>query len=100
MTSPFLPEQSGHEVFEELAAGWVLHSLEPDDEARFTAHMQNCPPCQHAVAAYTGALSEIAQSGPGAAPPARLGERIHDEVALDLRTPARRRPDVAAEIAE
>ncbi len=81
------PEPSGHDDYEELAAGWALHALEPDDEARFAAHLPGCTTCQDAIAGYEEAVTELAYLSPAAEPPARLGERIHAEVARDL--PAR-----------
>ncbi|HEU5034780.1 MAG TPA: anti-sigma factor [Mycobacteriales bacterium] len=60
MTTPASP----HEHWEELAAGFALHALEPDEEIAFRDHLSGCTRCQqvlddHAfVAAQLGALAE------------------------------------------
>ncbi|MCW2505571.1 MAG: putative transrane anti-sigma factor [Actinomycetia bacterium] len=83
MSTPHQPEH-GHEVYEELAAGWILHSLDEAEEREFQRHLDACPACQAAVADYAAALAEMAVAVPSVDPPARLGERIRAEVALDL----------------
>ncbi|MDQ1694737.1 MAG: hypothetical protein QOJ03_90 [Frankiaceae bacterium] len=53
-----------HEPWEELAAGYALHALEPDEEMTFSAHLETCARCrevldEHAlVAAQLGALAQ------------------------------------------
>jgi len=84
MNSRNLPEPAGHEVYAELAAGWALHALEPDDEKHFAAHLDTCPACQSAIADYSGALAELSFLSPAVEPPARLGGRIRAEVAREL----------------
>lgn len=55
---------SRHEQWEELAAGYALHALEPDEELLFTAHLQDCSTCRATVgendfiAAQLGTLAE------------------------------------------
>ena len=34
----------------ELAVGWALHALEPEEEARVAAHLPQCPECRERVA--------------------------------------------------
>ena len=34
-----------HSELEELAAGYVLGALEPDDEHAFQRHLEGCPTC-------------------------------------------------------
>jgi hypothetical protein len=65
-----------HQQFEELAAGWALHALEPVDEARFTAHLPTCAQCQQMVADLTDTLTEVAYAAPESAPPPQLRDRI------------------------
>jgi anti-sigma-K factor RskA len=54
---------SGHEFWEEQAAGYALDALEPDERAEFERHLAGCAECrelvdQHAlVAAQLGALA-------------------------------------------
>src|SRR5215207_8616954 len=85
MSRHSLPDPPGHEEFAELAAGWALHALEPDDESRFSAHLLGCSPCQRAVEGYEGALAELSFLAPAVEPPPRLGERIRSEVTRDIR---------------
>jgi anti-sigma-K factor RskA len=53
-----------HETWEELAAGYALHALGPDDERQFLDHLPGCPQCAAAlddyelVGAQLGALAE------------------------------------------
>lgn len=64
------PEAAAHERWDELAAGYALHALEPDEDATFRAHLDGCGRCQqvldeHAfVAAQLGALSEATEVAP------------------------------------
>lgn len=86
MTRHSLPEPTDHEYYAELAAGWALHALEPDDETQFAEHLDVCSACQSAVADYSGALAELSFLSPAVEPPPRLGDRIRTEVARDLAT--------------
>jgi anti-sigma-K factor RskA len=58
------PNGSAHEQWEELAAGYVLDALEPDEEQALLDHLSNCADCrrvvdEHAfVAAQLGQLAE------------------------------------------
>ena len=69
-------EAEAHRDWDELAAGHVLHALEPDEEQRFTDHLGSCERCQrlvdeHAhVAAQLGALAHDDQADDVDAPPA------------------------------
>lgn len=57
-------QPSAHEPWEELAAGYALHALEPDEEGRFLSHLEGCAHCRqtlddHAfVAAQLGSLAD------------------------------------------
>jgi anti-sigma-K factor RskA len=75
-----------HEVFEELAAGHVLHALEPADEQRFLSHAENCPDCARTIAGFREVAAALAETAPPAEPSAGLGERI---LAAALATPGR-----------
>lgn len=54
---------TSHDEWDELAAGYALHALEPDEEQRFTDHLASCAECastlgeHELVAAQLGALS-------------------------------------------
>ena len=39
------PTPHEHDRFDELAVGWALHALEPEDEALFAAHLAGCARC-------------------------------------------------------
>jgi hypothetical protein len=47
VTAPLPASADGHP---ELAVGWVLHVLEPDEEATFAAHLDDCSACRRIVA--------------------------------------------------
>jgi anti-sigma-K factor RskA len=40
---------SDHTEWDELAAGYALNALTPDEESAFTAHLETCEACQAAV---------------------------------------------------
>ena len=54
---------TSHDQWDELAAGYALHALEPDEEQRFTEHLATCADCSamlgdhELVAAQLGTLS-------------------------------------------
>ncbi|HTW20536.1 MAG TPA: anti-sigma factor [Mycobacteriales bacterium] len=54
-----------HRRWEELAAGYALHALDPADEAEFEAHLETCPTCaadlsdHEYVAAQLGSISHF-----------------------------------------
>jgi anti-sigma-K factor RskA len=53
-----------HEFWDELAAGYALHALEPDEEVEFTTHIVDCDRCRamvdehELVAAQLGSLAD------------------------------------------
>jgi anti-sigma-K factor RskA len=57
-----------HEYMEELAAGYALHALTPDEEAEFVDHLQTCSRCaaslddHELVAAQLGAMAHFQES--------------------------------------
>lgn len=61
-----------HEAFEELAVGYALHALEPEDEFSFTQHLAGCRACRDAVDSYTATLGEVARAVPAEEPPPSL----------------------------
>jgi anti-sigma-K factor RskA len=81
MTAP-LPGGPGHdETSEELAVGWALHALEPEDAELFTRHLEGCARCRQVVEETTDVMAELASAAPAAAPPPGLAERLRAEVA-------------------
>lgn len=74
---------SDHGRYDELAAGYALHALEPADERQFRAHFPGCERCEHALAEYTSVTAALADSWPAGIraqipdePGRLLGERI------------------------
>ncbi|WP_222263683.1 anti-sigma factor [Modestobacter marinus] len=65
-----------HREWEELAVGWALHALEPDDEVRFTAHLPGCDRCARTVAGTAGVMAAMAADLPAAEPSGRLRDRL------------------------
>lgn len=83
-----------HEEFDELAAGWALHALDPADEARFREHLETCLVCRRTIDDLTAAASELAYAVPQVDPPPQLRARIRQAVAPQRpsRGPSRRLP--------
>lgn len=90
---------TNHDEWDELAAGYALHALEPDEEQRFTEHLAGCEACtatlgdHELVAAQLGSLaydSEESDEPPawGAIRAAVVGDA---PVSLDERRQARRK---------
>jgi hypothetical protein len=69
-----------HEPFDELAVGWALHALEPEDEAVFGAHLPQCPRCAHTVAETSEVMSALASDLPPAEPSPDLRDRLRTAV--------------------
>ena len=61
-----------HRAFEELAAGYALHSLEPAEELAFAGHLAECPVCQRSVADHEDSLVHLATASAAEPPPALL----------------------------
>ncbi|MFI9389159.1 anti-sigma factor domain-containing protein [Kutzneria sp. NPDC052558] len=69
---------------EELAVGWALRALEPDDEHKLRAHLPECPVCQEIVRSTEQVTALLGGSVPQEDPPARLRQKVLGAVA---RTP-------------
>jgi len=81
-----------HSEYEELAAGYVLGALEPDDERVFQQHLSGCPVCEANVRELEAVAGELAYTAPPVEPPATLWAGIRREI----RPEAARRPAVPA----
>ena len=80
-----------HVEFDELAAGWALYSLEPEDEAHFAAHLPACRRCRASVAQSTSVLADLADALPDDRPPTpQLRDRIRCAITYDLQPPSLR----------
>jgi anti-sigma-K factor RskA len=74
------PGGSDHATFDELAVGWALHSLEPEDEALFSRHLPDCPRCGRTVAETVEVMAALAADLPSAEPSPGLRSRLRDAV--------------------
>jgi anti-sigma-K factor RskA len=81
-----------HSEYEELAAGYVLGALEPDDEHVFQQHLGGCPVCEANVRELEAVVGELAYAVPPIHPPDTLWAGIRREI----RPEAARRPVVPA----
>lgn len=61
-----------HASFEELAGGYALHALEPDEEQVFLAHLAACARCERDVAEHEAMLAQLAYAPEAPEPPASL----------------------------
>jgi hypothetical protein len=69
-----------HRAFDELAVGWALHALEPEDEALFAAHLPDCDGCARTVGETTEVMAAMAADLPLAEPSADVGVRLRAAV--------------------
>ena len=80
-----------HSEFEELAAGYVLGALEPDDEHDFRRHLDGCETCEANVRELEAVVGELAYAAPSVDPPhtlwAGIRRGIEPEAARRAATP-------------
>lgn len=74
------PRHDDHEPYDELAVGWALHALEPEDEALFGAHLPGCPRCTRTVAETSEVMAALAGDLPQAEPSEGLRDRLRAAV--------------------
>jgi anti-sigma-K factor RskA len=87
----------GHdEGFEELAVGWALHALEPEDADAFLPHLSGCARCREIVDETVEVMADLATAAPAAEPPPGLGERLRAEVARTPQDAPGERPEPVA----
>jgi anti-sigma-K factor RskA len=79
-----------HSEYEELAAGYVLGALEPDDEHVFQRHLGGCEACEANVRELEAVAGELAYAVPPVDPPDTLWAGIRREIQPE----AARRPTV------
>ncbi|HEY9473103.1 MAG TPA: sigma factor-like helix-turn-helix DNA-binding protein, partial [Mycobacteriales bacterium] len=65
-----------HESEAGLAAGAVLHALEPDEEQWVGAHLPGCPRCRSLTSTGERVLGMLVAALPGEGPPAELRHRL------------------------
>jgi anti-sigma-K factor RskA len=73
-------EPMSHSEFEELAAGYVLGALEPDDEHDFQRHLDGCETCEATVRELEAVTGELAYAAPPVDPPDTLWAGIRREI--------------------
>jgi anti-sigma-K factor RskA len=76
-----------HSEFEELAAGYVLGALEPDDEHDFQRHLGGCATCEATVRELEAVVGELAYAAPPVDPPDALWAGIRREIQADAVRP-------------
>jgi anti-sigma-K factor RskA len=69
-----------HSEFEQLAAGYVLGALEPDDEHLFQRHLGGCAICEASVHELEDVVGKLAYSVPPVQPPETLWASIRREI--------------------
>jgi anti-sigma-K factor RskA len=82
------PRREDHETFDELAVGWALHALEPEDEAVFAPHLTHCPRCARTVAETSEVMAALATDLPAAEPSEHLRDRLREAVDRTEQLPA------------
>jgi Anti-sigma-K factor rskA len=85
-----------HRGWDELAVGWALHALEPEDESVFAAHLSGCRRCARTVAETAEVMAAMAGDLPQAEPSDGLRERLRAAVEETEQIPPARRPDESA----
>lgn len=65
-----------HSDYEQLAAGFALGALEPDDEQAFQRHLEGCPACKASVRELDELVRTLAYAAPRVSPPASLRAAI------------------------
>ncbi|MEV6236790.1 anti-sigma factor [Lentzea sp. NPDC051838] len=82
---------------EELAVGWAMHSLEPDEEAVVRDHLPGCPTCQRTVRSTQEVLAGIGGAVRQEQPPPRLRARLMEQIEhIPQEVPTQHRPRHAA----
>jgi hypothetical protein len=69
-----------HETYDELAVGWALHALEPEDEALFLLHLPDCARCAQTLAETSEVMAALAADLPPAEPSEELRDRLRAAV--------------------
>jgi len=85
-----------HTDFEQLAAGFVLGALEPDDESAFQRHLEGCSTCEASVRELEAVVGKLAYSATPVEPPPSLRASIRREVAATARPRGARATGAAA----
>jgi anti-sigma-K factor RskA len=74
-----------HSEYEQLAAGYVLGALEPDDEHVFQRHLGGCSECEANVRDLEEVVGTLAYAAPPVDPPETLWASIQREIRPEQR---------------
>jgi hypothetical protein len=77
--------QDQHQTYEQLAVGYALNALEPEDEQEFLLHLPACSSCLRALAEHRETLAHLAYAADPVEPPAELLAAIRAGVAASGR---------------
>ncbi len=80
-----MDQAMSHAEFEQLAAGYVLGALEPDDEHLFQHHLEGCTICESSVRELEEVAGALAYAVPPVEPPAALRTSIRRKVGATAR---------------
>jgi hypothetical protein len=80
-----------HRSWDELAVGWALHALEPEDETLFAHHLSGCARCVRTVAETSEVMAAMAGDLPQAEPSEGLRERLRSAVEETRQLPSAER---------
>src|SRR4029450_2237053 len=83
--APTLEPAMTHTDFEQLAAGYGLGALEPDDENTFRRHLEGCTTCEAAVRELEGVVGALAYTATPVEPPPSLRAPIRREIPATAR---------------
>lgn len=71
-----MTREDAHEQYAELAVGYALYALEPEDEQVFVSHLAACAACERAVTEHSDTLAHLAYAAESADPPPALLDGI------------------------
>jgi len=71
---------AAHAEWDELAVGWAMRALEPDDEGRFTTHLRTCERCASSVQDSGRVLAALVEQLPLQSPSPELRTRLLGEI--------------------
>ena len=77
-----------HSEYEQLAAGYVLGALEPDDEHVFQRHLGGCSTCESNVRELEELVGKLAYAVPPVEPPDTVWAGIRREIGSDAARPS------------
>jgi hypothetical protein len=84
-----------HARYDELAAGYALHALDPEAELQFRSHLPTCPRCEAALSDFTEVAAALADDWSTVEPSPQLGARIRAAIAQEPANSAAQAPQQA-----